>query len=215
MESQKTTHILLTIAVVGIFFLIFLYVRDRYFEAQNYRPIVQEESVYIPPTNNPVNPPTTNPTPTTSINTTPTPTTTPTIQQNIPMVVGNNYSMVFGTNSTPYKYCGEKMSDFGEDVASFSYYHFVSAGYDCNVNSGSEVLSINKRFFVAEAKSTTTQDQITVLNNKYGIKQISNNNGVYYLSIKNSNSNYNVYTMAKIYFDSGLFSSTYMKEIYN
>lgn len=217
MDHQKTTHILLTIAVVGILFLIYLFMQERYFNKPtlSYQPIT-EEPVYVPPVNNPVNPPVT-PTPTPNPTPTPTPIPTPTpspaVQQNIPLVIGNNYNVAFGVDVMGYKYCGEKMSDFGEDVASFAYYYFVPVSNGCNDNLGPEGLNIAKKIFVAEAKPATTQNQVTALNTKYNLKQLSNNSGTYYLGIQSDSNPYNAYTLAKIYFDSGLFSSTYLDEL--
>ncbi len=209
MESQKTTHILLTVAVVGIFFLIFLYVRDRYFEAQNYQPIVQEESVYIPPTNNPVNPPTTNPTPTTPTNTTPTPTTTPTIQQNISLTVGQNYLTVFGVadeHTRSYKYCGTEQANFGNYTAQGLV--FVSVGQSCDIpNNDPEKIILSPNVFYL--KMNNIQANITALNNlnaQYGVTILNNvaSTGLYTLQIS-SPTVLNAYTISKIYYDTGVF----------
>ena len=208
MDSHRTSHILLAIIAVGIFFLIFLFMKERYFTESRPEPIVWEETVPARPSTTTMPKPAPAPTPTPN----PAPTPLP-AQQNIPLVIGNNYNIAFGVDVVAYKYCGEKMSDFGEDVATFAYYYLVPVSNGCDDNLGPEGLNLAKGIFVAEAKPTTTQAQVTALNIKYNLKQLSNNNGTYYLGIKDTSNSYNAYTLAKIYFDSGLFSSTYLDEL--
>lgn len=211
MHSQKTTHILLVILIVGIFFLIFLFLKEKYFTELTYQPISQEESAYVSPTNNQVNQPIINQT------SAPNPTPTPKIQENIPLVAGKTYQTMFSNDghAKPYTYCGEGELTY-DDVAPVPYYYFLPQGQGCSDDMPGEQENAQYMglvIFSVSPKPTTTQAEIENLNSKYGVNIVGKTGENYNIRVNTNTSQYNTYTLAKIYFDSGLFYATWMKDV--
>lgn len=210
MESQKTTNILLIILIIGISFLTLLFITERRVPESIYEPIVQEEPVYTPPTTSPINP---------TPNPTPSPNPTLTTQQNINLVEGQSYFYEFSndTSITKAKYCGIQSKTIFGDVL-FRGMIFVPIGAEnCNSDQvGAAGYKTNS--ITVKLKSTTLKSQLDALNVTYNLSERDNpysNNppGTYTLSL-NSN-NINAYTMAKIYFDSGLFAYTSLTQVFS
>jgi hypothetical protein len=204
MDSQKTTHILLAIIAVGIFFMIFIFMKERYFTRPQAQSVVWEETVPAKPwTTQPVTP---TPIPVTP---TPNPTPTPVIQQNISLVVGQNYLTEFGyvdEHTKSYKYCGAEQTNFGNYTGTGLV--FVSMGQSCNIpNHDPERIVISPKVFYL--KMENTEANRTILNNlnkQYGVTILNNvsSTGLYTLQIS-STATLNAYTLSKIYYDSGIF----------
>ena len=200
-----------TLTNILLFLLLLVMVSILFFLVKSY----QKENVevgYIPneeaPVNNPVgNLPSVTPNPTPGSNPTPVTTT----QQNIPLVGRQSYTVLFNAQGgIQYKYCGEREFTT-DDTQPFPYYYFLSTAYDCaDMEPGGQGNTIYSptSMFRATAKATTTEAQIKALNDKYGVTTTGNIGNKYTISTYSNLNLYNVYTLAKIYFDSGLFAST-------
>ncbi len=216
MDSKRTTHILLTVIAMGIFFMIFIYMKENYFNTKHVQPVVWEETVptkpWTIPTTNPVVTPIT---PTPELNPTPTPTLV--TQQNIPLVVGSKYQIMFSgdQHAKPYNYCGQGEKTY-DDVSPQSYYYFLPFAQGCSDDmpggqDDAQYLSLT--MFSVSPKPSTTETQIKALNLKYNATIRGKTGENYNIGIDNQTNPYNTYTLTKIYFDSGLFYSTWIKDI--
>ena len=208
MDSKRTSHILLTIIAVGIFFMIFLYMKENYFDTPRVEPVVWEETVPARPS--------TTPTPAPIPVPTPTPTPVPTTASNIPLIARQNYYVAFGSGSTSqFKYCGERELYAGDDVSPIQYYYFLSASYDCAdmEPAADDTLYSPRNMFRVTLKSTTSEAEIKTLNEQYSVSTMSKNGSRYTMTINSNRNPYNVYALAKIYFDSGLFTSTELFDV--
>lgn len=212
MDSQKTTHILLTIIAVGIFFMIFLFMKERYFTRTEIEPVVWEETIPAKPWTT-QNPPTNPVKPTPAPNSTPVP--TPVTQQNVSLVAEQNYKTSFGfQNTVSYKFCGER-SLVTDDVSPVPYYYFLPTAYSCSdmEPGGQTVLYMSTTMFRATLKATTTEAQINALEENYGVTNTAKRDNRYTFMLGGHDNPYNSYSMTKIFFDSGLFISTEMIDI--
>lgn len=219
MDSQKTTHILLTIIAVGIFFMIFIFMKERYFTRPQIQPVVWEETVPAKPWTTPTSSPiTTPPAPTPNPTPTPTPTHAP-VTQNIGLVEGQSYFTDF-TNATenhyPRKYCGPHQLEAEPHYPLDSYHVFVPVNAtSCDPNQFG-ASGYYMRMLDVKLKSGISKSKLNELNIKYGvtIEEESTLLGGMYI-LKMSNINLNSYTLAKTYFDTGYFDWTAMHEAYS
>jgi hypothetical protein len=205
-NNHTLTNILLFLVLLVVVIILFLMVKNQKKESS--------EIVYVPaekfPQSNPViNPPI--PTPESN------PPITPT-QQNIPLVERQNYLTTFASvdgHSKSYKYCGERLYDQGDDVQPQPYYYFMPVSYDCAdmEPSGELVQYISKNQFLTILKPTTTKTQVGQLATQYSSLVSSVNGNTYTISVNLDDNPYNVYTIAKIFYDSGYFSSVHLKDI--
>lgn len=202
MDHQKTTHILLTIAVVGILFLIYLFMQERYFNKPtlSYQPIT-EEPVYVPPVNNPVNPPITNPAPV--------PNNGPTFNPNNRSLTTANISRGDLLNLTYttvdnsgmlYAFC-EKM--INTNIWHFAYYD------DQYCENDEKVMSVDTKALRVLLKPEYDIDDLNRLNALYGVETKTDgfmNGGhmEYWLKISSQN-NYDSIALARVYFETGYF----------
>lgn len=216
MDSQRTTHILLVIIAVGMFFMIFLFMKERYFTRPQIEPVVWEETVPARPWTTPTPNPTVNPVvPTPTPNPTPTPAPT---TQNISLVEGQSYFVEF-TNATenhyPMKYCGPVQTS-GPGYPLDVYDIFVPANAtSCNNNQFGAVGAYTDKIYV-KLKSGISKTKLEQLNNQYEVVIVEENQylaGSYVLKINNLN--LNSYTVAKKYFDTGYFDWTSMYQAYS
>ena len=198
MNSQKTTHILLTIIAVGIFFMIFLFMKERYFSAPAYQnvdwgqPVVLEQEEIANPVVTSI------PKPARVTNTPGTPAVTSSV-----FVKGQTYDLHFTVNDTVdilWTYCYE-------NNANWVFSDHEDADTLCeDEESYLYKKPIDKKNFLVNTKQMVTEEMLTALNKKYGIEIF----GTYddpdeiELMIPKS-SNYDSYAMSKIYFDTGYF----------
>ncbi len=200
MDSKRTSHILLTIIAVGIFFMIFLYMKENYFDTPRREPVVWEETVPARPS--------TTPTPTPS----PTPTPTPiSITQNINLVEGQKYAISFSkdetmgsTSSLRLKYCGEE-SRMGPNQKMEVQMVFTNDSCDGDIL---ETIALSNKVFNVVLSYPGSLDKLNELNEKYDVEisEVIGDRPMYVL--QNSHQELNAYTLSKIYFDTGYFDTT-------
>jgi hypothetical protein len=211
-NNHTLTNILLFLVLLVMVIILFLMVKNQKKESSE---IVDVPAEQVPSSNPVINPPTVAPNPTPESNPTPTPVTT--IQQNIPLVVGNRYQVMFSSDdhAKPYIFCGEGEMTY-DDVGPISYNYFLPWSQGCSDDmpggqDNAQYMSLN--MFSLSPKPSTTEDQIKALNSKYGAVLLGKTGLNYNIRINNQTNPYNTYTLVKIYFDSGLFYSTSIKDI--
>ncbi len=200
MDSHRTSHILLTIAVVGILFLIFLFMKERYWNepTPTYQPIVQEEPVYVPLTNNPVNPPVTNPNPTPNPTPEPDPTpnpTTPTLTiSNIEFSAGDHGVIGYAedSNYNLWYVCANNATEWR-----------FSRSYDDDECGTSDELKVQKYNLEVFLKSEQDKSILDALNARYGITSAKIGSS-YQLTLPQTSA-YNSLEISKAYFSTGYF----------
>lgn len=206
MDSQKTTHILLAIITVGMFFMIFLFMKERYFRDSDIGPVVWEETVPARPSTTPILTPVP-PTPTPTSVPAPTPTPAP----NAPLsgttttfTKGEKYTLLFETGNDVdmfYTYCYETQYQW---IFSNNW----QATDPCkNIPTEKKVLvaKINMSFSL---KATTTEAMLSNLNNQYGVTTPSDQENFahrtleipYYVGYTEDS-----YTLSKKYYATGYF----------
>jgi hypothetical protein len=183
--------------------------KENYFDTPRVQPVVWEETVPARPITTPTPKPTPTPSPT------PAPTPVPTTASNIPLIARQNYYVSFGySGAVQYKYCGEREFTT-DDTFPTPYYYFLPTTYDCaDMEPGQQsVLYMFTGMFRVNPKPTTTESQLKALNEQYGVETVGKSNDKYTIGIDMTSSQYNSYSLAKIYFDSGLFTTTEMFDI--
>lgn len=207
MDSKKTSHILLTIIAVGIFFMIFLYMKENYFDTPRVQPVVWEETVPAKPsptsTSSQINSPsipTPSPSPAQTPNSTPSP-------QNISLIVGQSYLTGFSRDTQhnyPMIYCGieSRVSPSGLNT---NYMAFYAGSCEGDVfNSKAESLTD----FIVGIDAASKMAKLEELNQKYNVSIVSSVGNPTTMYILRSNGNIHAYTLSKLYFDSGNFTFT-------
>lgn len=205
MDSQKTTHILLIILIIGVFFLIFLYMFGK---NPNYIIPVETVTEITPtPVTEPINTPIQTPAPVI----TPNP-TTPELAFN-----PNNYPLTIESISR-----GDLMlltrtnSDtsgilwaFCEKSTENSIWFFARLD-DSNCQNQEDVVTVDTKMLRVLLKPGYGIDDLEKLNTLYGVRTATNgfSNGSsveYWLEIPSSSS-YNSIALARVYFATGYFS---------
>ena len=201
MDSKRTTHVLLTVIALGIFFMIFLYMKENYFNTPRTQPVVWEETVPAQPRTVPITTPTPNPV----INpVTPTPVT----QQNINLVVGQSYPREFTTDTSipSAKYCGIK--EYTPPYETPRNYMIFSSGNSC-VPGEINTFGLSLTQFDVDLKSGISLEKVNELNQKYGAVFVYPSTPQAWPTILSvGTSNLNAYTLAKLYYDTGYFKWT-------
>lgn len=198
MDSQKTTHILLVIIAVGIFFIIYLFMKERYFARPQIQPVVWEETVPAKPWTNTVVTPTPNPV----ANPNPAPTTSPVPSPAVSVIVVPDVELSTGdmtvvgyaedSNQVLYALCHQD-----ETTWTFNRYGMQGCGMAAE-------LILNKRKVSLLLKTPEDKEKMDVLNARYSITAIQKSNNMYELTIPN-NSPYNSLEISKAYFSTGYF----------
>ena len=206
MDSKRTSHILLTIIAVGIFFIIFLYMKENYFDTPRVQPVVWEETVPAQPITTPTPKPTPTPTPSPTPAPFPTPTPTPTpVPQNIILTTGQSYLTGFSRDTQhnyPMIYCGmeTRMAPDGTNKQYMSFY----AG-SCNGDiMNSKAASLTD--FMVGVDSASKLSKLSELNQKYNVSITESMGNPVTTYVLRTNGSINAYTMSKIYFESGNFT---------
>lgn len=225
MDSQKTTHILLTIIAVGIFFMIFIFMKERYFTSPQIQPVVWEETVpakpwttqTVTPTpspiTNPVTPtptPTPNPAPVPNPTPTPAPTSGPTFNPNgyeltlMNISIGDLVNLTHTTGSSNgllWALC-EKTTNTSWLFARYN---------EENCDEEQQTFRLDTKKLRVLLKTNYDRQDLNQLNALYGVQTTTDgfmNGGSmeYWLTISNNN-NYNSIALARVYFETGYFSS--------
>lgn len=203
MESQKTTHFLLTLVVFGVLVLIFMVARQNSLEKTYFQTLLWgEANPEVPAT--PL-PPITQLPPVTPIPE-PDPVPTPTLE-NLPLITGQLYVYGFTTDTAhnpKMKYCGIKPHTVpGQNSQYFMI--FVPAGASCTATpmvSGTEGLSLNE--LILSPKAGVTYQTVEALTSQYGAKIKTVGQDSYVISVDQSG--VNAYTLASTFFSTGNFS---------
>lgn len=208
MDSKRTSHILLTIIAVGLFFIIFLYMKENYFSAPKTQPIVWEETVparpSVTPTPKPAPNPVPTPTPVPAPTPTPVPAPTPT-PQNIVLTIGQSYLTGFSRDTQhnyPMLYCGmeTRMSPEGSNK---QYMSFYTGSCDGDImNSKAESLTD----FIVGVDSNSKLSKLNELNQKYNVSVVESVGNPITMYVLKTSGSVNAYSMSKAYFDSGNFT---------
>lgn len=194
MDSKRTTHILLTVIAMGIFFMIFIYMKENYFNTQRVQPVVWEETVPTKPIIKPVVKPVQTPTPVT--------------QQNINLVVGQSYPREFTTDTyiPSAKYCGIK--EYTPPHETPRNFMIFSSGNSC-VPGEINTFGLSLTQFDVDLKSGIGLEKVNELNQKYGVVFVYPSTPQAWPTILSvGTSNLNAYTLAKLYYDTGYFKWT-------
>lgn len=187
MDSQRTSHILLVIIAVGIFFMIYLFMKERYFRDPGVQPIVWGETV---PAQSSV---------------------TPTAKPNVPLsgktntfVKGNSYSLDLRTENLAgikHTYCYETQYQwiFTDEMGQEDPCVGIE---DRNKNI------VSKINMEVRLKDTTTPAMLAALNAQYDVSDLPSTNSDGFLVFEipyHVGYGYNSYTLAQKYFDTGYF----------
>lgn len=198
MNHQKTTHILLTIAVVGILFLIYLFMQERYFDKPRPEPVVWEETVPARPSTTPTLNPTPTPTPTSTPEVVPTPTTNPTVPvltiSNVEFSVGDHGVIGYAEDSSYnlWYVCANNATEWR-----------FSRSYDDDECGTSDELRVQKYNLEVFLKSEQDKPILDTLNARYGITS-AKIGGSYQLTLPQTSA-YNSLEISKAYFSTGYF----------
>ena len=204
MESQRTTHLLLAIIIAGIVVIIVLVARQTTWERSWFLQIIEDNAMQNLPSEQTMVPMP----PEVVILPTPTPEPEPpTVIENINLITGQLYNTAFYADATPnpkMKYCGERTHTLpGESTRNYMF--FVPAGAACltgtSVPNG-EGFSLTQ--FMVSPKAGLGASVVNNLNQKYGATTETVGEDTYVINV--GTSGVSSYTLASLYFQTGLFT---------
>ncbi len=190
MDSNRTSHVLVTVAVIGTLLLVLLFLRERYWIDNDSESIVWEENL---PTHSEVKPVVT-------------PTSNPAVGKFSPIIgdisKGDSVQLNYGTYEKTLIFC-EKDKNF--DTA----WYFAEKVENCvDIN---ELYVAGTRDFDVTLKNGVDFNLVTNLNNQYDVKIKFNvllDNGSRHIGLDiNEGSSNNALALARIYYETGYFSS--------
>ena len=221
MESQKTTHILLSITLALVFLLVIMVARQNAWQRQylksfldyNQNVSVEEEekdnqnNFQTPVENINTQNQTNNQNNTGGVTTNigGTPTAQADKQEDLELVIGQLYKTAFNSGSgNVMKYCGIRPHTVpGKSVQ--NYLIFVKPGGVCNGDFSQDNLTGFKLDeFVVYLKSGIDSSVLTNINNQYKTVIKSSNSSYYVIGV--GESGLNSYTLSDLYFKTGFFS---------
>lgn len=190
MDSKRTSHVLVTVSVIGTILLVLLFLRERYWINDISEPVVLEETI---PTHSEVKPVTV-------------PTPGPAVGKLSPTIgdisKGDSMQLNYGVYEKTLFFC-EKDKNF--DTA----WYFAEKVENCaDIN---ELYAAGTRDFDVTLKSGVDFNLVTTLNSQYDVRikfDVLLDNGSRHIGLEiNEGSANNSLALARIYYETGYFSS--------